>query len=66
MREYGPMRKEIMKILLTPFRDQQAHRGSSLQLLCAGRSDRLGRAVRQGYRDQPAVDLRTSTLEGPR
>jgi hypothetical protein len=51
--------------MLTPFRNQQAHGESSLQLLCAGRSDRLGRVVRLGCRDELAVDLRTSAWEGP-
>jgi hypothetical protein len=48
--------------------DQQARGG---QTACGGRLDRVGRsdrlygAVRPVYRDQPAVDLRTSTREGP-
>jgi hypothetical protein len=41
------------------------HGESSLQLLCAGRSDRLCRAVRPGCRDEPTVDLRTSAREVP-
>jgi hypothetical protein len=51
--------------LLTPFRDQQVHERSSLQLLCSRRSDRLCRAVGPGCRDEPAVDLQTSAREGP-
>jgi hypothetical protein len=64
--------ERILKMLSvdTFLQDQQARGGS--QTACGGRLDRVGRsdrlygAVRPVCRDQPAVDLRTSTREGPR
>jgi hypothetical protein len=62
---------DVLKMLSvdTFLQDQQARGGS--QTACGGRLDRVGRsdrldgAVRPVCRDQPAVDLRTSTREGP-
>jgi hypothetical protein len=38
---------------------------TAASLTQGGQTRRLGRAVRLGYRDEPAVDLRTSAREGP-